>query len=370
MKIAAIISEYNPLHNGHIYHIEKTREKAGAVIAVMSGNYVQRGEPAVIGKWQRAEFAVKNGIDLVIELPTPFAVSGAKSFARGAVGLIDSLGCIDYLSFGSESGKIEELENISELLKSAAIEGNLKKGMNYPAALGKEIKELTPNNILAVEYIKALKELNSEIEPITIKRTGVMHGESEAKDGFCSSSFIRKNVDSAEELSDFLPCEVFEYIKANDTTSLYNAEREILYSLKTDTKYIGNEEIKNKIVKYCDNTNHITEFLNAVKSKNFTMSAVKRAVLKNFLQISKTLEFESPPYARILAFNKTGEEILKTIKKNSKIPVSQSLKRLSGISEECKKFADAEISATRLYGHFFKSIKTGVSEFTQLIKKF
>lgn len=225
MKTVGLITEYNPFHNGHLYHIEKAKELTGAdrVIVIMSGDYVQRGTPAVLSKHSRAHMALLNGASVVLELPVCYSCASAEFFAKGAVSVLDGLGCIDALCFGSECGNLEHLTSIAHLLSAEPetyrhhLQSSLKNGMSFPAARCHALKKMTgdayasqilsdPNNILGIEYLKALKKLNSPIVPFTLKREFSGYHDTELHDCSSSASAIRKvlmNIPSSPYLSKY-----------------------------------------------------------------------------------------------------------------------------------------------------------------------
>jgi predicted nucleotidyltransferase len=240
MKVAGIIVEYNPFHNGHKFHIEQTKKLTGAdyIIAVMSGNYVQRGEPAVINKYLRTDMALLNGVDLCIELPTCYSSASAEFFAYGAVSILHKLGIVDYVCFGSEAGSIKHLDYIADILNSnnkeyqTILNKYIKQGNSYPKAreLGileylksikspylKEIKKIisSPNNILGIEYIKALKKLGSSITPITITRTDKGYNEInlDKTSSYTSASSIRTNIHTLASIKKYVPSNVYSILK-------------------------------------------------------------------------------------------------------------------------------------------------------------
>ena len=247
MKTAAIICEYNPFHNGHKYHIEQTRLQHGAthIVCVMSGNFTQRGDVALADKYARARAALMGGADLVVELPTPFALSSAEHFAMGACRIADSLGCVDMLSFGSECGDVSVLEEAAGAVEYAVQTDEffslMRKGASYPAALKQTVEKnytsdvvqtLTePNNTLAVEYIRALDKLGGMIKPVTVMRSGAAHDSDEGSDTVISASRLRKMLSAGEDVSaytDFADYENFAHIE--------NIETAILAKLRTMSK--------------------------------------------------------------------------------------------------------------------------------------
>ncbi len=329
MKIAAVVAEYNPFHFGHKYHLEQTRN-AGAshIVCVMSGNYVQRGEPAFYDKFMRARAAVENGADLVIELPVPWAIGGAQSFARGAVSLVKAMGNVDMLSFGCENGDVAALEEISRLVYSADFKGSLEKhlasGVTFATARQMAVADLSgeesarllasPNNILATEYIAAADYLNAKIDFFGVKRLGDGYNESAISgNGFASASAIRAKIARNEDASAYSP------MKLNgDYADLTNVQSAVLYKLRTmSPQEISllpdvSEGLENRIYSAARKAKSLDELFEAVKTKRYTMARLKRIILSAFLGISAEQASGLPPYIRVLACNGNGKEILKT----------------------------------------------------------
>ena len=372
LKIAAIISEYNPLHNGHLYHINKTREEANAdaVICVMSGNFVQRGTPALIDKWKRTDFALNNGIDLVIELPVLYSLSSAEFFAYGAVSLLNSLGIVDILSFGSECGSAETLLDFAQILAeepeelSNDIKHYLKEGIPFPSARGKALydyiknnnkenieESLTnllncSNNILGIEYCKSLIKLSSSIKPFSIQREGGNYNSNALNNIFSSATSIRKYIsenNSIEGLERHVPEYVFNNLQTL-ISSNYNFVFEdsiipyVKYKYFSSGSSIENlpdvsEGIHNKIFKALENFNSHKDIVSNIKSKRYTYTRINRILCQYFVGFEQyntnALRKEPCPYARILGFNKTGAEVLKKIKDNSSIPYYTKLPKES-----------------------------------------
>lgn len=365
MKIAGIICEYNPFHNGHKYHIEQTREKFGAthIVAVMSGNFTQRGDVAIIDKYKRAKTALENGVDMVIELPVAFALSSAEQFAQGAVHLLNSLGCVDILSFGSECGDIKLLEETAGAVfyaqESDEFMNFMKRGATYPVALQKTIEHFytdevietlaTPNNTLAVEYIKALNQLGSSIAPVTVKRYGAAH-DSEKTDvnTILSASELRKRIIANEDNSLLMPESDF-----SNTADLLRLENAILSKLRMMTKaeiektpnvMLG---LENRIYKAVRAATSLPELLVLIKSKRFTMARIRRIILSAFLGITKSDLKNMPAYVRILGMNENGKQILSVA--DCKLPVNTSLMSLLKSGEIAKKQASLEERCDNIY---------------------
>lgn len=322
MKTAGIICEYNPFHNGHKYHIEQTKKQLNvdAVICVMSGNVVQRGETAVFPMHFRAETAIKNGADLVLEIPPRFVLQSAQFYACNAVYILNSLGITDYLSFGSESGDIESIKKAISDTKN--FREKIDTGMGYAKAICENEILQTPNNILAAEYLKALKALNSDIKPFTLKRNSVAHDSKEQKNGFASASYIRSLIKDGGNWQEYVP----DFEKSDIT--LYKSQEDlwelIAYKLKLgkadDFENILNisEGLNNRILKYKD-CKTFSECVDSVSCKRYPKSRIRRALMCILLDFEKSDTL--PTYTRVLASNETGNKLLKSIKKTATIPV-------------------------------------------------
>ena len=365
MKTAGIICEYNPFHNGHKYHIQQTREKFGAthIVGVMSGNFTQRGDVAIIDKYKRTETALKNGMDLVIELPVPFALASAEQFALGAVYLLNSLGCVDILSFGSESGDIDLLRETAGAVlyvsETDTFMQALRNGNSYPAALQKALEEYyeddivetlaSPNNTLAIEYIKAIAEYGSMIEPVTVRRYGAEHdSDSSNSDTVLSASMLRKIICENGNLSQYAPdCDF------SNTADIMRLETAILAKLRMMSKsQLMNVPgvitgLESRIYKAARVASSLPELLLLIKTKRYTMARIRRIVLSAFLEITKNDLKNPPAYVRILGMNSKGKEILSAM--NCKLPVNTSLADLSKTGETAQKQAALEERCGNVY---------------------
>lgn len=351
MKTAAIIAEYNPFHNGHKYQIEETRHLTGAdfILVVMSGDFVQRGAPAVFNKYLRTQMALLGGADIVLELPCLYAVSSAEFFAGGSISLLNRLGVVDYLSFGSECGDIHMIKDCAKLLLSEPapyrqlLSSFQKQGMSFPAARSKAIYQTagsaspfseipdflsSPNNILALEYCKALFALHSPIVPVTVKRLGDAYHETTLNDDcsvFSSASAIRNAIENADSSESFLT--------SDDFSSLLH------YRLLTEyqngfTGYLDcSNELSRRIVKFLPDFTDFTGFSALLKSKNITHTKVNRALFHILLHITTPDNYRKPilkrelftPYARLLGFRKEASVLLSAIKKHGEIPIISKL---------------------------------------------
>ncbi len=339
MKVAGIISEYNPFHNGHLYHIEETKKNTGCdcTVAVMSGNFVMRGETALYNKFIRAKSAVLGGVDLVLELSVPYALSSSEYFSFAGVSVLDSLNVLDCISFGSEEGDISSLARIADcLLEPTTIEKikeNQKQGVPVFSAISKEFSDKDknvlekPNNILAINYIKALKRLNSKIAPYTVKRKNVGYNESKIKENFASATGIREMLKNGEDIKELIPELSYNLIKEEKPVFEESIDDIITYLLRIKNpedllKYADvNEGIENLIIKTALREFGIKDIAMGVKSKRYTYTRIKRILYNILLDIDKSEREIKPQFARVLAFNEKGKDLLSQIKKKSDIPV-------------------------------------------------
>lgn len=390
MKTAGIIAEYNPFHTGHQYHIEQTRKMTGAdfIIVVMSGDFVQRGAPALFSKFTRAEMALLGGADLVLELPASCSCQSAEYFAYHGVYLLNSLGCVDYLSFGSECGDItcfyqaadflyEESSEYKELLKSL-----IKSGLSFPAARAKAMSALcpentdlqlildSPNNILGIEYLKALKRLKSPIIPVTVTRKGssyhseTLPSSSNSQIPGClpSASALRKAIlkgdgSSREQILSCFPASVrekyqntlpdMEFLTEEDFSlllrwALYQYEEQKLLHFQDMDSFLCN-----RIQKTRDSYTSFSQYAALLKTKDVTYTRICRTLFHILLQI------ESPshlPYARILGFRKSASPLLAKIQKSGKIPlISKLADAVSILDEDAYSVLEQNIRISHLY---------------------
>ncbi|AIS52569.1 hypothetical protein TKV_c13980 [Thermoanaerobacter kivui] len=385
MKILGVIVEYNPLHNGHLYHLQASKSLSNCdyTVAVMSGNFVQRGEPAIVDKWKRTLMALKAGIDLVIELPVVYATSTAENFAYGAVKLLDSLNVIDYLCFGSERGNIEELLEIVQILVEEpppykqALKEYLKNGITFAKArelalkkvINNEIEKIlqTSNNILAIEYLKSLKKLKSPIKPLTIKRKGPLYTSLELKGEFASASSIRKHIfdRGLKDVENYIPNFTKEilkesFLKGEGPVSFEEFSKILIYKLRSKAPlediFDVSEGLENKIYKASQLTNRIDELIKLIKSKRYTESRIRHILTHLLLNIDKKIfeEFDGPNYIRILGFNKKGIEILKEIKKKSQLPIITKISHYKRKLNNVKMF-EKDLFATDVYTLAYKN---------------
>lgn len=349
MKIGGIVAEYNPFHNGHRYQLQKSVESGELThtVAVMSSNYVQRGEAAIISKWARAEMAVKNGIDLVIELPTLWSTSYAQRFAEGAVSLLDALGCVDTLSFGSEIGNIDELIACQKAINSKEVSERLKEnldlGLGFATARAEAMRTVCgnrffdildgANNTLGIEYLNALDRLGSDITPMTIKRKGAAHDSIMRNDNFASASEIRRMIrDNSKEWEVYVPqsvADIYNREVSEQKAPCLNEKLEfsILCCMRQlSAEDIGlspdvSEGIEYRIHEAALKARTLDELYSLAKTKRYSHARIRRIVLHAFMGFVADDYKGNPPYIHVLAMNDKGKEILKEAKEKAKLPI-------------------------------------------------
>ena len=393
MKTASIVAEYNPFHNGHQYHIEETRKQTGAdyVIAVMSGDFVQRGAPAFLDKYDRAYAALTGGCDLVLELPVVYSTASAEFFASGAVQLLNGLGVCNYLSFGSEEGSLDALASLAGLLTEEPagyqdlLRRHLKSGLSFPAAREKALTEYLSgddkegntldfsgflkgsNNILALEYLKTLKKIHSSIEPATILRKNASYHDTELYDEISSASAIRHhmlNNKDIEAVSSSVPEATFHSIRDSikskngfpDFDHLTPYLHGAMILNQNPEHYLDwDKDLANRFCQLPWAAMTFTQIADSLKSRNVTHSRVHRALLHFILGIKKDLfcnQFERNPipYARILGFRKESSSCIKEINKHGNIPLITKPSSIHSIlQQEDAWMWDMDLAASRLY---------------------
>ncbi|HHV46203.1 MAG TPA: nucleotidyltransferase [Tissierellia bacterium] len=364
MKVVGIVAEYNPFHFGHKYHLEMSKKITDSeyAIAVMSGSFVQRGEPSLVDKWTKAKMAIDNGVDLVIELPFIFATQSAELFAYGSVALLNSLNIVDYISFGSEEGKLDILSEIAHVLIEEppyyreSLKTYLKKGDSFSVSRQKALKDYcekykvkdinldavlnSPNNILAIEYLKALIRLNSSITPVTIKRIGSHFKETNLSNKISSATAIRKKLledaESIDEIKDYVPhntyVHLFKYLNSNNGfNSLHNYNQIIHYLLRIncskDLKDIIDIEpgLENRIIDMSSKERDLDSFIQSIVTKRYPRSRIQRILIHLMAGLKKSdlvdILPNYPSYIRVLGANEKGFKLLRKIKEKSDIPI-------------------------------------------------
>ena len=402
--ILGIVSEYNPFHNGHLHHLEVSKQmtKTDFSVAVMSGNFVQRGDTALVDKWTRAEMALMNGIDLVIELPTVYAISSAENFADGAIKLLNSLGVVDYVSFGSEIGEINPMNDIADILYnepkefSSLIKAQLRSGLSYPKAREIAISQFfgsskkytdiltNPNNILGVEYLKAIKRQKSSMVPLTIKRDYGEYNSTKIKKGIASATAIRTMIQHKKNVHYVVPLETYELLdscieqgKVVKDISVF--EKQIIYILRRmSLEEIKNlpdvsEGLENKIKTAAYKHNNLKDLIEEIKSKRYTQSRIQRILLYALLNISNkdmNNSKKAVPYIRILGFNKHGKRIISAIAAaNPKLNIIVSVKKFmdSPGNSTLKSMLEKDILATNIYTLGYKTEPFGNLDYTKKV---
>ena len=339
-NVIGIVAEYNPFHNGHARLIEQTRAQLGAVcpvVCVMSGDFVQRGSPAVYSKFARAEAAARCGADLVLELPLPWALSSAEGFARGAVGLLGGLGVVTHLSFGSECGELEPLQRVAEALLDPLLgedlRAELQAGIPFAARRVGALAELlqAPNNILAVEYLKAIFDQRLDLHPLTILRTGAQH-DRPAEGNVRSASELRTRIGAGENVSAFLPKAAAE-ISAREKTlgrgpvlpdaleSALLSRLRMLPQAAYNTLPGASEGLGNSLYRAAHEAPTLDGVLAAAKSKRYALSRIRRMTMCAALGVTAGMDTGTPPYARVLAIGAQGRELLRAIDARTSVPV-------------------------------------------------
>ena len=378
MVVFGIVCEYNPIHAGHVHHITKTKHVLGGdcgVVCVMNGNFVQRGDIAAFEKYARAEAAVLSGADLVIELPSVYALSSAERFALGGATLLESMGVVDYISFGSESGDINELREIADAASSkevsAGIVEELRKGVSYAAARqnavfkavgGKADILKEPNNILAIEYLKALKTLNSKMKPVTVQRSGAGHDSDEGASAAAIRSLFKCGGQPWENIPEKAAA-VFkrEMEQGRGPVFLEDIEAAILSRLRimpdADFENIPDaaEGLGNRLARYARTEASIAGILEKTKTKRYALSRIRRMLLCAALGITADDAKNPPPYIKVLAMNETGRAIMRKVSKQAELPCiskSAAAKKLENKAKDC--FLK-EASFTDLYVLAFKN---------------
>lgn len=384
-KVLAIVAEYNPFHNGHLYQLKQVKKMSGCnfSIAIMSGNFCQRGIPSILNKWDKTKMALLGGIDLVIELPLIYSISSAENFADGAIKIINSINC-EFISFGTETSNLNTLDSIAEILYTelsgykSFLSNELKKGISFPKArenslkylLGHNISEIisSPNNILAIEYLKALKKYNSKTIPIPILRAKSKHNDININSDISSSTAIRNAIfeNNYEKLSSVIPkqCSSFLLEKINNAeviTSLSTYEKQIIYKLRNmNIAEISNlpdvsEGLEYSIKTASNSCNTLPSLINKLKSKRYTQTRIQRILLYALLNITKQ-DIENSknfsPYLRVLGCNENGKLLLSKISKsNPDLNIITSTKKFIDNCNDIlnNKFLNLDINSTNIY---------------------
>lgn len=387
MKTIGIVCELNPLHSGHKYLLDMARQKFSAdyVVLVMSGDYTQRGVPSIVSKEIRARMALMAGADAVFELPVQYATASAEYFASGAVSLLNSLGCVDHILFGTENGDIEEIQKIASILNDEPdeykkeLQKGLKRGLNFASARDAALKKLITignsttligsNNILGIEYCRALMESKSSITPLTIQREGADYNSDELTGTYASASAIRKLLETTYPddtyrsiLKNYIPEDILTLLLSQKAYNrLDNYSDYLHYKLLSErsegfTSYADiHRDLSDKIIKFLPKYTTISEFTDLLKSKDLTYTRIQRSLLHILLGIKQntldTLKQDNyPVYLRLLGFRKESSPLLAVIRESSSTPVISRMSDAFKIEDEQqKRLLDQDVLASDIY---------------------
>ena len=376
MSTAAIICEYNPVHNGHKFHLEETKRVTGAdsVIAIMSGSFVQRGECAIYDKKLRAKAAVLGGADLVLELPAVYACASAEFFALGAIRILNALGIIDTLSFGAETDDVASIMSVAELLAnepkvfSNILKSHSQNGLSFPAAREAAIRDImgdsvakilsSPNNILGTEYCKALIKEKSDITPFAVMRKGAAHDTAQTDGAIASASYIRSIIyeQGFDKATTFMPDFAAKLFDVAPIHSIKTMEKAIIAQLVKmpldDLKCISDvaEGLENRIKAVAATSASLDELVDKIKTKRYTHSRIRRIILSAYLGITTDLRGSMPPYIKILDHNEKGQELIAAAKKTSALPLVRNTSQLLKLKDPAaKEFWDREAVFDRIF---------------------
>ena len=358
MNSVGIIAEYNPFHNGHLYHLSKVKEMFPnhIIVLILSGNYLQRGEFSILDKYTKTKIVLENGIDLIIELPFNFAVQSADMFAKGAIQLLNELK-VEHLVFGSETNNIEDLKLLSKIQLENSnyqikVKELMKKGINYPTALSKALKEIsnmevtTPNDILGLSYVREIIKNNYNINPICIKRTNDYH-DLENNSNIVSASNIRNKINNNIDIKKYVPLKTYEYLKEvniNFNYSFKYLKFKIISEINKLDEYLDVDEgIDNRIKKYIYSSNNYQELIDNIKTKRYTYNKISRMLCHILTGFKKSDVVSNIEYIRILGMNNIGKNYINSIKKNITLPI------ITKFSDFNDKYQQLELKLSYIY---------------------
>lgn len=391
MKTAVITAEYNPFHKGHRWQLEQVRAAGASHVAVvMSPDFTQRGTPAIFPKRLRAQAALQNGADLVLELPVCYALAGAQRFAFGAVQLAAAMGCVDLLAFGAEDADLVQLRQACTALQQEEVNQTIRQllpsGITFAkareravaAVYGEETALLLqkPNNILAIEYLCQLEKLpDAHIQPLALGRIGNTH-DGEPVGEFASASFLRGLMLEGrwEQAQQYLPQNVWQlYRQAQQDgqfADLQLGERAVLSALRRmEQKEMAqladlSEGLENRLYRASREACSLEQLYAAVKSKRYPLARVRRLVMNAFLQLPAQMQMLPPPYLRVLGMNERGKQILSAMKKTASLPVSTSLMKLARSTQAARQWAQVEAAACDQYSIFCRQMQASGSDWS------
>ena len=401
-RVLGIIAEYNPFHNGHLSHLKQSKKLTNSkyTIAVMNGHFTQRGETSIVNKWEKTKMALENGIDLVIELPLIYSISSAENFAYGSIKILDSLNIVDTLSFGAEYSDIKTFNKISDLLVKEPtdykneLKNNLNTGLSFAKSRENAIINFlgnnqdyidilsNPNNILAIEYIKALKKLNSKIIPYSVKRTNNYNSQNIQKN-ITSGTSIRNALkeNKIELLSEVMPISSYKILnknlKNNQLVYISNFEKLILFKLRElKIDEIANlpdvnEGLEHLIKKAANSSSNLDDLIEKIKSKRYTRTRIQRIVLYALLGITKKdmeISKQISPYIRVLGFNENGKKLLSKItKENPNLEIITSVKKFEDTckNKDLKNMLQKDILSSNIYTLGYEKISEANLDYTK-----
>lgn len=394
MSTLGLIVEYNPFHNGHLYHLDQGKKKTGAdtVVAVMSGSFLQRGEPALVDKWTRTKMALAQGVDLVVELPSIYSIQAADWFAFGSVFLLHHL-FVDHFVFGSESGQIEPLNQIAEILLNEppqfkqTLKEELSLGHSYPKALSlsfnrylqdNEFSVSRPNDILGIQYLHQFKKLNSSVQVQMIARHTAGYHEQEIEEkAIASATAIRKSLftdHSLDKIKSVVPASTHELLMHALSQKRMNRWENFFTPLKIILSTKNEEQLKQihgvtegfeqRILQFTDQADSFDELLNLLKTKRYTATKIQRTLLYILLGLTKEkveqMKVESgPAYIRVLGFNEKGRNYLHQIKHRLNLPL------ITKIPKDHPPMLSFDMMASKVYELGFKQPEYTLLDYKQ-----
>lgn len=389
MAVAGIIAEYNPFHRGHAWQVQEVRRRLGAdtaVVACMSGNFVQRGDFAILSKHPRAEAALAGGVDLVLELPTPWSAATAERFAQGGAAVLAASGVVTHLAFGCETGALPPLAAAAECLDSPAFQEALGRyagrGMTFAAARQAAARGLVggaadclsmPNNILAVEYLRALNALGSSMKPLALPRLGAGH-DSREEDGFLSAAAIRDRILSGGHWAEALPPATAavlrrEMERGRAPADWRNCQRAILARLRRmeEAEFLpydgGGEGLYHRFYAAVHAQAGVEDILTAAKTRRYPLSRLRRMLLLSYLGRPQAGQGQTPPYLRVLGIGARGRTLLRRMRESASLPVIVKPGRVRRLDGEAQRVFDQEAACTELYALALPALERVESEY-------
>lgn len=399
LRIAGIIAEYDPFHNGHAAHIANTRAENGGkathIVTVISGNFTQRGEPALVSKFHRAEMALTCGADLVLELPLPWAMAPAEQFAAGGIAVLNALGCIDFLSFGSECGDTAALKQLAALFDLPQyrryIKDELAQGIPYAAAGQKAAAKIvgddialylaSPNNTLAIEYLRAMSKQGVDWDVFTLQRQGVKHNEKVPKDAFASATLLREMIreGNLNLTNAYMPTESVSILnKAFDNGEITVQTSRLEYALLAHLRRLSPQEfarlpwlsegLENRLYRASRTAMDYPSLLRDIKTRRYPMARLRRLLWASLIGLTDTDTKGTPPYIRVLGMNERGREILSACQPS--LPIITRTSQIAALDERAQRIFGLECAATDLHTLAMeRPLPCGCDHTTKLIVK-